>query len=34
MILVLWILAELLVWQRRPAWQPGVALGVLLARYW
>ncbi len=27
--LVLWILAELLVWQRRPAWQPGIALGVL-----
>ncbi len=27
--LVLWILAELLVWKRRPAWQPGIALGVL-----
>lgn len=27
--LVLWILAELLVWRRRPAWQPGLALGLV-----
>ena len=29
--LVLLILMEALVWQRRPAWQPGVALGLLAA---
>jgi hypothetical protein len=29
--LALLILAELFVWQRRPAWQPGLALGLLAA---